>query len=197
MDWLQSTTGFAFAAVLYFVIHSVLAAKVIKSNFPKQGYRLFYSVFAIVALLFILYLLFASRQNMLLTSSWVVKAFGLLNIFIGLWIIHRTTANYDSKAFLGLKPENYGDLKIEGLNRFVRHPMYYGNFHLYLGIILFYPSEKMIAFSVISIIYIFIGTHLEESKLKLDFGEKYEKYINEVPMFLPINNFSKFYKSLV
>jgi protein-S-isoprenylcysteine O-methyltransferase Ste14 len=100
--------------------------------------------------------------------------------------------NYDSLSFFGIrqilhlgKVKNINPsegLKKNGLLGITRHPMY-----LALIIYLLSQNFKMadIVVNIVLIIYVIIGTKLEEKKLVLEFGDTYIKYQQEVPMLIP------------
>jgi len=73
-------------------------------------------------------------------------------------------------------------LRKNGLLGITRHPMYFA-----LIIYLLCQNFKMadIVVNIILIIYIIIGTKLEEKKLIIEFGDTYIKYQQEVPMLIP------------
>jgi protein-S-isoprenylcysteine O-methyltransferase Ste14 len=100
--------------------------------------------------------------------------------------------SYDPLSFFGirqilnyLKPHDSkvsSGIKRKGLLGVIRHPMY-------LALIIFLLVQNFtimdIIVNTILIIYVFIGTILEEKKLVLEFGSEYEIYKNEVPMLIP------------
>lgn len=67
----------------------------------------------------------------------------------------------------------------------IRHPMYLSEILLYLGLLIISLSIAAMIIWIITIIFLhFISRH--EEKLLLErFGEDYEKYMQEVPMWLP------------
>lgn len=73
-------------------------------------------------------------------------------------------------------------LKKNGLLGITRHPMY-------LALIIYLLSQNFkisdIVVNIILIVYVLIGTKLEEKKLVLEFGDTYIKYQQEVPMLIP------------
>lgn len=73
-------------------------------------------------------------------------------------------------------------IKKNGLLGIVRHPMY---FALIIFLLVNFNSDVDIIVNSLLIIYVIIGTILEEKKLVLQFGENYIKYQQEVPMLIP------------
>jgi protein-S-isoprenylcysteine O-methyltransferase Ste14 len=100
--------------------------------------------------------------------------------------------NYDSLSFFGIRQMlNFGkvkqinpseEIKKNGLLALTRHPM-----SLALIIFLWCQTFSMadIVVNSILVIYVIIGTVLEEKKLILEFGDAYRKYQQEVPMLIP------------
>jgi protein-S-isoprenylcysteine O-methyltransferase Ste14 len=70
-----------------------------------------------------------------------------------------------------------------GFYRYVRHPLMVGFF------IAFWVTPRMtvghLLFSTVMTGYILIGLQLEEGDLIRDFGERYQRYREQVPMFIP------------
>ena len=60
---------------------------------------------------------------------------------------------------------------------------------MYLALIIYLLCQNFrlvdIVTNIILIIYVVIGTKLEEKKLVLEFGDAYVKYQKEVPMLIP------------
>ncbi len=75
------------------------------------------------------------------------------------------------------------DLQTPSLYRYMRHPMMLGFF------LAFWATPEMtvghLIFSVATTGYILIALQLEERDLIQAFGEKYQKYRDEIPMFIP------------
>jgi methanethiol S-methyltransferase len=100
--------------------------------------------------------------------------------------------NYDPLSFFGIrqilnfkKAKDKGssaDIRKNGLLGIIRHPMY-------LALIVFlwcqiFTTMDIVVNAVLTI-YVVIGTKLEEKKLILEYGDRYLKYQQEVPMLIP------------
>lgn len=93
----------------------------------------------------------------------------------------------DVLSFVGLRQvfeeQKKTDLVVNGLYRFVRHPLYTFS----LGILWLSPSMTLNSFIVYAAltIYILIGIIFEERKLLREFGQEYAAYKTVTPMLLP------------
>jgi protein-S-isoprenylcysteine O-methyltransferase Ste14 len=58
----------------------------------------------------------------------------------------------------------------------MRHPLYSGTFFLVAGVLLWHPTVAIALFFAITILYIEIGSRLEERKLTEEFGQAYSTY---------------------
>ena len=67
----------------------------------------------------------------------------------------------------------------------VRHPIYISEILLYLGLLLLNTSLAGLAVLVIIVAFLHYISHYEEKALLARFGEEYEQYIKDVPMYLP------------
>lgn len=73
----------------------------------------------------------------------------------------------------------------EGVFGLVRHPIYLGEIFFFLGFLILSLSLAAMAVWVVAVAFLhFIAKH-EEKLLLARFGEDYEKYLREVPMWLP------------
>jgi protein-S-isoprenylcysteine O-methyltransferase Ste14 len=77
-------------------------------------------------------------------------------------------------------------LVIQGPYRFTRNPMYLAVFSVLLGWTLLYRTLPLLLYSLAATlaIYLFV-TRYEEPHLRREFGEEYEKYLAEVPRWIP------------
>lgn len=67
----------------------------------------------------------------------------------------------------------------------VRHPVYLSEILLYLGLLILSISLVAAAVWVIGVGFLYYISRYEERLLLARFGEDYEKYMREVPMWIP------------
>jgi len=190
---LADTIILSMSWIVYFVIHSVLAAERIKQRLiaryrlDLQRYRMLYVVIATLLLLIPLWLTF--RQPSALLWSWQGSMAVIMNIIalLGIGGFILSMRYYDGLAFLGLKPfqtENAEQaLILSPLHRYVRHPWYF------FSLLIIWSRDMSVAWLITCTavtIYFIIGSKLEEDKLILYFGEQYRNYQKKVPGLLPL-----------
>lgn len=185
--------------VLYCALHSFLISirfTNIMSRLLKNYYafyRLFYVVISLVLLVMVLDYSNQIDKEIIITYSpaWSIirniLMYGSLIMFFWAFFF-----NYDSLSFFGIRQiMNMGkvkngnsseELKKNGLLGITRHPMY-------LALIIYLLTQNFriadIISNIILIIYVIVGTKLEERKLVMEFGDSYIKYQKEVPMLIP------------
>ena len=84
----------------------------------------------------------------------------------------------------GEKGQSQGVIR-EGVFRFVRHPIYLSEIILYLGLLVLNISLAAALIWVIAIFFLHYISRYEEKLLLARFGEEYEQYMREVPMWFP------------
>ena len=183
-----------FIIALWGIIHSLLASIAFKDFLRRtlgerlmKFYRLLYNIFAFISILPVLYLMIALADKLLyqIPSPWsyLMRAGQVLSALLLLVAVLQT----DVLSFVGLRQlfeaEKKGDLVVNGLYRFVRHPLYTFS----LGILWLSPSMTVNSFIVYAAltVYILIGIIFEERKLLREFGQKYADYKSMTPMLLP------------
>ncbi len=78
------------------------------------------------------------------------------------------------------------ELVVSGLYRYVRNPMYVGVLIILIGHFLWFGYWGMLVYAGLFLILVHLFVTLyEEPNLKGRFGAAYEKYLNEVPRWLP------------
>jgi methanethiol S-methyltransferase len=100
--------------------------------------------------------------------------------------------NYNSLSFLGIHQilnfmktkdkDSSTDIRQNGLLGIIRHPMYFATI-----VLLWCGTFRVmdIIVNTVLTIYVIVGTMLEERKLVLEYGDRYIKYQQEVPMLIP------------
>jgi methanethiol S-methyltransferase len=156
-------------------------------------YRLFYILISFILLVLIINFTEELDNYVIINYEfpWTIVRYiflsGSLLMFFWSFFI-----DYDSLTFFGIRQIlNFGkikdkntsvELKKQGLLGIIRHPMY-------LALIIFLCFQTFtlanIFVNIVLIIYVLIGTYLEEKKLVLEFGDVYIKYQQEVPMLIP------------
>jgi methanethiol S-methyltransferase len=186
---------FSIASAIYFILHSLLAAErvkdfLMKNLIPVKYYRLVYNLLAVILLAPIAWLFFTMKKERLLENDWFALPGGLLLLGGTIWI-WKAMQGYDLGEFTGVLQLRTGrqpkhiSLNVSGLNRLVRHPLYFGTLLVVWGFFLVLPLDAVLVMAVISTVYLFVGSKLEEQKLTQQFGDAYRSYQENVPMLLP------------
>ncbi len=178
------------AWVLYFFIHSFLAANKVKAIIQNKipayfvYYRLIYNLIALAGLIPLLIQSIISQDTFLFSPSHSQLS-GMVLLTIGIVFLYLAFRTFDGAEFLGLKQETQSRLVQTGMYRYVRHPLYFATIILILGLFLLIPSQKMLLVLLIAYLYILVGSYLEEQKLILLFGKEYENYQKRVKALIP------------
>ena len=172
--------------VIYFLLHSVFAARRVKARIQHLGrfYRLIYSTFATVGLVALLMFGGSFESAKLFESSDMVRYLSLMFTTFGVMTMQLAFRQYRLKSFLGFAEEK-DELKIEGILRHVRHPIYSGLILVTIGFLLFIPTMATAVSCLCILLYLPIGIYLEEKKLLETFGEAYVHYCEQVPSLFP------------
>lgn len=181
----------AIALVVYYTLHSVLAADFVKSlvqrNIPPHTYRLIYVLLAVVLLFIPLKYYLLAPDNLIAESG----LFGRLIFFtITIFSLRISALSFKKVSltqFLGLRSYSSTRLVVTGVFQFVRHPLYLSVMLILTGWCIAVPSQRNLLLLTITLAYIFFGYTWEEQKLIKEFGEDYKKYKNQVPALLPVD----------
>ncbi len=183
--------------LLFFVSHSWLAANSVKAHAEKLlgkffiFYRIAYNIFSLLFLSLILFILvFRHQYNYLFVPGTAVSVLAVVLMAAGLVIMVLAFRNYDLREFAGIKqlaqkihhPEK---LMVQGLNKYVRNPLYTGIIVSVLGYFLYQPTYMNFVSMLIIYAYVYTGTRLEEKKLEQVFGDEYRAYKQRVKMLIP------------
>lgn len=189
------TLYFIVSVIVFYALHSIFAANGIKKSLslvlPQRYYRLVYNLLSTLLLAGLVLLYFLVDKAPLWEPSLPLSALGAVPLLVGISWVVQAMKRYNLNEFIGLEqlrtqqPPQHNKLIIRGLNGRVRHPLYFGTLLIVWGVLPIFPTDAMLGFSMISTIYLVIGSRLEEEKLVAQFGEAYRRYQREVPMLLP------------
>ena len=194
---IRDALGLALIWLGYFVIHSILATLKVKTWVCEHKpdfmpfYRLTFNFIAVALLAIPAWLLYTGHKVVFWQFDgailWLMNSIALLAV-VGFLISMRY---YDGQEFLGLRQikeqekriEDQENLQLSPLHRYVRHPWY--TFALML--IWTRPMDSLMLISALFMtLYFFMGSRLEEEKLKSYYGDVYKNYINSVPGLIPL-----------
>lgn len=176
--------------IIYFVLHSVLAAEGTKQAASRamgqwfRYYRLLYSIVATVGLVILLIINSIIPSENYFESAGAIRYVSLLFTTLGVMLIQVSFRQYRLKAFLGFTPED-SRLHKGGVLGWVRHPIYSGLILVVIGFFLFIPNLPTLVTCMCILVYLPIGIYLEEKKMIAVFGQSYLDYKKEVPLLVP------------
>ncbi len=186
------TLFFAF----YGVLHSLLASLPVKKQLRQllgpavdRWYRLFYNGVAVVTLLPLVPLLaLLPDQTLYVAPSpwrWLLVAGQLLAVVgLGLAFLQTNPLHFLGLAQLwGGKPQQNGQLVVNGFYYWVRHPLYFFSL-LLLWLSPVMTVNLLITYLLISL-YFYVGSIYEERRLVIEFGTAYQEYQRCVPRLIP------------
>jgi len=131
--------------------------------------------------------IFAEKDSILttheLTLSFVCIAISLLGLIIRAMVIGYVPPNTSGRNRNSQKADT---LNKTGIYSVVRHPLYLGNFFMWLGIIL-YVGHFWFAIVCILLFWLYYERIMltEEKFLIEKFGDSYHKWAQETPSFIP------------
>ncbi|MCZ7380915.1 MAG: isoprenylcysteine carboxylmethyltransferase family protein [Candidatus Methanoperedens sp.] len=114
---------------------------------------------------------------MSMEAAWaLVMVISSAVIFLGLFLM--------SKGWSMIHASN-GELVIGGIYRYVRHPQYLGLIILTVGLLIQWPTIITLAMWPVLVLMYYRLAKREEREATEAFGERYEEYKRDTPMFLP------------
>ncbi len=154
----------------------------------KRYYRLAYNLFALVSFLPLLWLTAALPDVLLYRLPFPWAGFCVLLQLLGAWLVLQAVRQTGLWTFLGLHQVLHGEepparFVVQGVYRWVRHPIYTGTLLLLWATPLM--TRNTLVFNLLATLYIVIGLHFEERKLLREFGEPYRRYRQQTPMLWP------------
>ncbi len=152
-------------------------------------YRLFYTLFAFATFAAVVGYQVFLDSPLLYTSNrfldgagWAVAGAGIVIMFI---CIKKYFLSLSGLKSLFANAIVANELRIDGIHRYVRHPLYLGTFLAIWGAWIVYPFLSLLLSNTIITVYTLFGIVLEEKKLVMEFGQDYRNYRQRVPALLP------------
>ncbi len=121
--------------------------------------------------------LFSKAGLMSMEAAWaLVMVTSSAVIFLGLFLM--------STGWSRIHASN-GELVTDGIYRYVRHPQYLGLIILTVGLLIQWPTIVTLAMWPVLVLMYYRLAKREEREAIEAFGERYEEYKKQTPMFLP------------
>ena len=180
--------------IAFGVLHSVLAAGWWKLKMQAwlganyKYYPLAYSLFAAVTMILILVFQFTMPSLLLFKMPLWAKVLAGLPAVAALAVMLAMIRKYFfhlSGISVFYKTQSGAVLQTNGLHRYMRHPLYTGTLLFIWSLFLLMPYLNHLLAGIIITIYTLLGVQIEEQKLVKQFGEKYIRYQQQVPMIVP------------
>lgn len=182
-------------SMLFFVQHSGMVRRSFRDRLsltiPRHYYPAVYAIASGTALAAVV-ILWQTSATLLFEIQgplrWLPRAISMLAIagsMWGLWALRTLDAlGQDSiTSRLGGKQQRPADFVVRGPYVWVRHPLYF------FTLVLIWSTPDMTAdrllFNLLWTSWIVVGAHLEETDLVAEFGERYRRFQETVPMLLP------------
>ena len=180
--------------LLCYAIHSLIAGQKLqlRLGLGQRTYRLIYNLIALLSFSIIVFYGVVIDTALLFQPTQLTFYLGLMLATFGIFIIKRAFRAYSTLKFLGLKKEvqNEPELMTNGIQSYVRHPLYSGTLLIFIGYALFNPTLASATTLLALVVYLPFGIQSEEKKLAKTFGEAYLDYKNVTPTLIP-NLFKK------
>lgn len=183
------------SVLLWGLLHSLLASsrskEVAQQVFGagvRRFYRLAYNIFACISFLPVLALMFIVPDRTLysIPFPWAAlmllgEALAVIALVVGL--LQSRPLDFAGLRQLRTMEDHPGQLKTDGLYRYVRHPLYTAG----LAFIWLLPlmTVNALAVNIALTAYVICGAYVEERKLRVEFGQVYRDYMAATPMFIP------------
>ncbi len=192
MDFFMNEAILLLAWLLYFYLHSLLAATSVKIFFAKKfsitsprTYRIAYNIIGITGILLLFYFQFIIPSSILFTPFFFTNTIAFCLLLTGFIIMIFSIRNYDWKSFVGITEEKVYALVVAGMNQYVRHPLYSGTMLFVMGYFIWQPYFKNLMLVILMWVYLAIGIMYEERKLVILYGDDYKKYQKKVKKMIP------------
>lgn len=180
--------------IIFGIVHSVFATHAVKhfiKSLMKNSfglYRLFYSIVAAVMISYILFFNFTIITIELWQATTVEKIISVVTGISGLVVMAVCIRKYFfdlSGIDVFFKRKATDSLQVNGLNKYVRHPLYAGTLLFAWSFFFWQPLLSNLISCVCITLYTLIGAYFEERRLIKTFGDDYKTYAAKVPMIIP------------
>ncbi len=182
--------------IIFGFLHSALAthgpkekAKSIMQRHYKF-YRLNYSALSALILIYIVYYNFSINTILLwqppIAEKFVAGIAGVAGLSVMFICIRQYFFDLSGiSVFFKKEKASVDHLQVNGLNKYVRHPLYSGTLLFVLSFFLWQPLLSNLISCLCIWFYTLIGIHFEERKLLKTFGDAYKNYAAKAPMLIP------------
>ncbi len=184
------------AIAIYYLLHSVLAASSVKNRLhpflPPRYYRIFFNAVAVFLLVPIALIYTKSTFTSVFQATAITNGLGFLFLVMGTFLLLAALSQYDLGEFIGSKYLDQqkaripNQLQISGLNKLVRHPLYFATLIIVWAWFLKRTTSLDLIIAIATSLYLIIGIHFEEKKLVDEFGEEYLAYQKKVKRLIPL-----------
>ena len=154
-------------------------------SLERRQYRLAYNVISAITLLIAFWVTWKVPSTPLFDQNGFIRVIGLFGMLSGAWLAKRAFRSYSFPEFMGLHEETQMPLNIQGMNRYMRHPLYTASLMVFWSAVLFFATMTMLLIALITTVYVQVGYRLEEKRMVRHFGKTYEEYQKQVPPLFP------------
>lgn len=163
--------------------------------FYHAYFRLLYTI-ANSVILVVLFFYLRQLPNPRFNTFSVWEVIGMRAVqCLGIWIFFQAGKRVDLLDFVGIRQAAHyktgrkgvaGNALIrDGIYGRVRHPLYLGSILVLWGEPFLVSTRNGLALAVLSTLYFYFGSMLEERRMVRQFGEAYRRYQKEVPRLFP------------
>lgn len=154
-----------------------------------KWYRMLYSLLATLGFFALLLYAATLSPQYLITPSDGTQYIGYMLATFGTIIAVKSMKGISITRFLGVRPHDdlkeTNELVLDGLYRWVRHPLYAGLIMIFLGYFFFLPTVASLVHLISLLVYLPFGIYFEEKKLVILHGQAYVDYQQSVPPLIP------------
>ena len=194
-------------AILWCTLHSLLISIRTTSWFKwKLGknykyFRISYNIFSFLSLIALM--LFEKSLATSLLFDWnfgYLQLLQVLLLMLSLLLFYLGAKQYDGMEFLGIRQLKHGfksktlstsgKIQTKGILGVIRHPWYTASI-IIIWLRPLYVSSLII--NLVFTLYFIVGSFLEETKLRKEFGAEYTDYQKRVSMLLPWKWFQRIF----